>query len=57
MMARTEDRLFADWHRRRDPTHVAFHREETRDIAPRLGWTCEIPREGVAILRKPGGLA
>lgn len=56
MMARTEDRLFADWHYRRDPTHVVFYREVTlRDIARRLGWACEIPREDVAILRKPGG--
>lgn len=55
---RTDDGLFANWHYRRDPTHVVFYREETlRTVARRFGWTCEVPRKDVAIMRKPGGAA
>jgi len=50
----TDDARFADWHYRRDPTHVVFYREETfRAIAARHGWDCEIPVKDVALMRKP----
>jgi len=50
----TDDARFAGWHYRRDPTHVVFFREQTlRFVAGRTGWAIEIPRAGVAILRKP----
>ena len=53
---RTDDRLFAYWRYRQDPTHVVFYREQTvRFIAARFGWTCEIPPKNVAIMRKPVG--
>jgi len=55
---RTEDRLFANWHYRHDPTHVVFYREETlRNVAARLGWSCDIPRKDVVIMGKPGATA
>ncbi|MBC7284330.1 class I SAM-dependent methyltransferase [Hoeflea sp.] len=55
---RTDDRLFANWHYRHDPTHVVFYREQTlRSIAARFGWSCAIPRKDVAIMRKPGAAA
>ena len=51
---RTEDRLFANWQYRQDPTHVIFYREATlRAIARRFGWHCEVPRKDVALMRKP----
>ena len=51
---RTDDAAFADWHYRRDPTHVVFYREETfRYLAERWGWECHIPAKDVALLRKP----
>jgi hypothetical protein len=50
----TEDARFADWHYRRDPTHVVFYREATlRRIAADHGWTCEIPIKDVALMHKP----
>lgn len=50
----TDDALFADWHYRRDPTHVVFYREETlRWLARHHGWHCEIPCTHVALMRKP----
>lgn len=50
----TDDARFADWHYRRDPTHVVFYREATlRHVAALRGWTCEIPRKDVAIMRIP----
>lgn len=50
----TDDARFADWHYRRDPTHVVFYRESTlASIADRMGWTLEIPRANVAIFQKP----
>lgn len=52
----TDDALFADWHYRRDPTHVAFYREETlRHVAAARGCSCEIPAKDVALLRHCGG--
>ena len=50
----TDDDRFANWHYRRDPTHVVFYREATlRWVAARLGWRCEVPRKNVALMRKP----
>ncbi|TVQ32578.1 MAG: class I SAM-dependent methyltransferase [Phycisphaeraceae bacterium] len=49
----TDDERFADWHYRRDPTHVVFYKEETfRRIGAMLGMRCEIPAKDVAILWK-----
>jgi SAM-dependent methyltransferase len=49
----TDDARFADWHYRRDPTHVVFYRAATlRRIADRHGWRCEIPVKDVALMRK-----
>ncbi len=53
----TDDAKFADWHYRRDPTHVVFYREETlRLLAGRYGWEIEIPCKDVALLGRPAGL-
>ena len=50
----TDDARFANWHYRRDPTHVVFYRATTlRRIADRYGWRCEIPVKDVALMRKP----
>ena len=48
-----DDSRFADWHYRRDPTHVTFYKQETFDfIAVEFGLTCKIPCKNVAFLRK-----
>jgi SAM-dependent methyltransferase len=48
-----DDAAFAQWHYRRDPTHVVFFRETTlRKIAALQGWTCEVPVKDVALMRK-----
>ena len=50
----TDDEKFANWHYRRDFTHVAFYRAETfRVIARQRGWEPEIPEKDVVLLRKP----
>lgn len=50
----TDDARFADWHYRRDPTHVVFYREATlRHVAAARGWSCDIPAKDVALMRKP----
>lgn len=50
----TDDARFANWHYRKDPTHVVFYREETlRLIAAQRGWTCEIVVKDVALMHKP----
>jgi len=50
----TEDRRFAGWRYRMDPTHVVFYREETiRILADQRALICEIPCKDVALLRKP----
>jgi len=50
----TDDARFPGWWYRRDPTHVVFYREATlRALAARLGWSCEVPRKDVALLRRP----
>jgi len=49
----TRDDAFADWHYRREPTHVVFYREETfRVIERQHDWLCEIPCANVALLQK-----
>jgi len=49
----SDDARFANWHYRRDPTHVVFYRESTlRRIAAGRGWTIEIPVKDVALMRK-----
>jgi len=54
----TDDSRFADWHYRRDPTHVVFYRAETlRHIARAHGWRCEIPIKDVALMHKPAAAA
>jgi SAM-dependent methyltransferase len=50
----TDDARFAEWHYRRDPTHVVFYREATfRHLAGRLGWSCDVPAKDVVLMRKP----
>lgn len=50
----TDDACFANWHYRREPTHVVFYREQTlRYLANARGWSCEIPTKDVALLRRP----
>lgn len=52
----TDDARFAEWHYRRDPTHVVFYRESTLAfLADRMGWTMEIPRTNIAIFHKSAG--
>ncbi len=54
----TDDERFADWHYRRDPTHVVFYRPWTFEvIADQHDWTCEIPRKDVALMSKRRGAA
>jgi SAM-dependent methyltransferase len=51
----TDDARFGGWHYRMDPTHVVFYRSGTFvTIAAARGWSCEIPRKDVALLRVPG---
>lgn len=50
----TDDARFANWHYRKDPTHVVFYRETTfRTIAAQRGWACEIVVKDVALMQKP----
>jgi len=50
----TDDARFANWHYRRDPTHVVFYREETlRYLADQYGWECTMPVRNVALMQKP----
>ena len=52
----TEDARFADWHYRKDPTHVVFYREATfRFLARRWGWTCAVPVKDVVLMQRPAG--
>ncbi|MBK5926400.1 methyltransferase type 12 [Rhodobaculum claviforme] len=54
----TDDARFANWHYRKDSTHVVFYREATlRHVAARLGWSCEVPRKDVALMRRPAAAA
>jgi len=50
----TEDARFADWHYRRDPTHVVFYRTETMEwLGQRYGWKMEILPPNMVIAQKP----
>lgn len=50
----TDDARFANWHYRKDPTHVVFYREETlRHLAAAQGWHCEVPAKDVALMHRP----
>jgi len=45
---------FAQWHYRRDPTHVVFYRQETfAVIADAYRWQCAFPARDIALLKKP----
>ncbi len=49
----TEDERFANWHYRRDPTHVVFYREQTmRRLARLHRWSCDVPVKDVVLFRK-----
>lgn len=51
----TDDDRFANWHYRRDPTHVVFYREVTLAwLAKAMGWHMEVPVKDVALFRKGG---
>ena len=50
----TDDARFANWHYRRDPTHVVFYRHSTLAwIARRFGWHMVSPIKDVALFQKP----
>lgn len=50
----TSDDQFANWHYRRDDTHVVFYKETTfYYLARQLEMTCEIPCPNVVLMRKP----
>ena len=49
----TDDSRFANWHYRRDPTHVVFYKQATLQwLADRFGWQLDVPAKDVAIFRK-----
>ena len=49
----TDDQRFANWHYRRDPTHVVFYREFTMAwLARRYGWRLDVPAKDVALFQK-----
>ncbi|MDI9246047.1 class I SAM-dependent methyltransferase [Marinobacter sp. CHS3-4] len=49
----TEDSRFANWHYRRDPTHVVFYRQSTLQwLADQYRWTLEVPAKDVALFQK-----
>ena len=49
----TDDARFADWHYRKDPTHVVFYRQATfQVIASARGWHCEFPVKDVVLMQK-----
>ena len=50
----TDDTRFANWHYRKDPTHVVFYRPETFQVLARtLGLSCEIPYKDVVLMQAP----
>jgi hypothetical protein len=52
----TDDARFANWHYRRDPTHVVFYRQATLQwLAGHHGWHLDVPAKDVAIFRKSTG--
>lgn len=49
----TDDTRFANWHYRRDPTHVVFYRQATLQwLADHHGWHLDIPAKDVGIISK-----
>lgn len=49
----TDDTRFANWHYRRDPSHVVFYREHTMSwLAQSLGLALEIPAKDVALFHQ-----
>lgn len=49
----TDDERFANWHYRRDPTHIVFYRRATMEwLARAHGWALEIPAKDVALFQK-----
>lgn len=53
-MLLADDGAFATWWYARDPTHIAFYKEETlRWLARSKGWSLELLPRGAALLRKP----
>ncbi|MGE0096784.1 MAG: class I SAM-dependent methyltransferase [Hydrogenophaga sp.] len=49
----TDDARFAQWHYRRDPTHVVFYRQATFEhLARTHQWTCEVAAPNVILLRR-----
>jgi SAM-dependent methyltransferase len=52
----TDDAAFADWHYRRDPTHVCFYRQATLHwLAHHYGWEVTLPRKDVALFQRLDG--
>lgn len=50
----TDDLKFANWHYRKDPTHVVFYREATfRWLAAQSGWSCATPVKDVVLMQRP----
>ena len=50
----TDDARFANWHYRRDPTHVVFYKDRTfAHIAQSRGWSLALPAKDVALMRLP----
>jgi SAM-dependent methyltransferase len=50
----TDDTRFANWHYRRDPTHVVFYRAATFSwLADKWGWQADIRPPGIVLLQKP----
>lgn len=49
-----DDEAFANWHYRRDPTHVVFYRTETFEwLASSAGWRMEVPANNVVFMKSP----
>jgi len=49
----TDDERFANWHYRRDPTHIVFYRRATMKwLARAHGWVLDIPAKDVALFQK-----
>ena len=49
----TDDARFANWHYRKDPTHVVFYRPSTFAVlAEHRGWSFSTPCKDVALMRK-----
>lgn len=49
----TDDARFANWHYRRDPTHVVFYRAATlAHVARHNGLSCDIVAKDVALMHK-----